>query len=233
MIKAIAFDLYGTLIDIRTDENDKRFRKKVSKLFKDIGGQGDFWQRYKSLCQELYKGEEYEFDLSEVFQTLLVGTDPYPTTFARYFRISSRKRFGVYHGVPQLLKTLRSRGIKVYLLSNAQACFTLDELSESGLDQLLDGIMISSQIGYCKPSPLLFEALLDRYNLDKSTTLYVGNDIKADVLGSKGAGLSSAYVRTRISPSSDTVKEAKRHTPNAFYTHRALIRYLLKITQNA
>ncbi|MBR5774174.1 MAG: phosphoribosylformylglycinamidine synthase subunit PurQ, partial [Clostridia bacterium] len=46
---------------------------------------------------------------------------------------------------------------KVYLLSNAQSCFTINELKECGLYDLFDGIIISSDVGRKKPYGEIFD----------------------------------------------------------------------------
>ena len=186
------FDLYGTLADIRTDETSEKFRKRMAKHF----GYTDFWERYISLCAGLETGEEYcEIDLSEVFKELSPNA---PAQAAKYFRNKSRSRLKLYAGVRPLLKKLKAKGARLFILSNAQACFTTEELKKLKLTQYFDGIEISSDFGKKKPSPEFFGHIVNKYSLDKSQTVYIGNDLRADILGAKTAGLNAAYIKINL-----------------------------------
>ena len=59
-----------------------------------------------------------------------------------------------------------------------------------------DGILLSSDEGVKKPSERFFNLLFERFGLDGDSTVYTGNDYFSDVLGAKGVGLYSAYIRT-------------------------------------
>jgi putative hydrolase of the HAD superfamily len=84
-------------------------------------------------------------------------------------------------------------------VSNAQACFTKDELDELGITPLFDGILISSDAGVKKPDPEIFEIAFKKFNLNKDECFYVGNDLHDDVLGASNAGLKTVYIETEQS----------------------------------
>ena len=98
-----------------------------------------------------------------------------------------------------MLAGLKKRGAGVYLVSNAQACFTLDELDELGITPLFDGILISSNAGVKKPDTEIFRIAFDKFSLDGDECFYVGNDLHDDVLGAKSAGLKTVYIETEQS----------------------------------
>lgn len=110
-------------------------------------------------------------------------------------------RLGCFRGVKTMLSDLKAAGGKVYLLSNAQSCFTVDELRSCGLYDLFDGIVISSDIGVKKPSVEAFEIALKTFNIDKENSIYVGNDMRDDILGASRAGLRTLYIHTAQSGS--------------------------------
>ena len=94
-----------------------------------------------------------------------------------------------------MLASLRERG-GVYLVSNAQSCFTIDELRTTGLYDLFDGILISSDVGVKKPSTEIFEIAFDRFGITPESSIYVGNDMRDDILGATRAGLRTMYIKT-------------------------------------
>jgi len=77
-----------------------------------------------------------------------------------------------------------------------------------GLTEFFDGIFISSEVGYKKPSKEFFDRLLETYQLDPKTCLMIGNDESADIQGARLAGMDSLYIHTEISPAEDTESTA-------------------------
>lgn len=200
-MRNFVFDLYGTLIDILTDEGDASFRESYSRLFCGKCGFGaDFWETYDALCAP-YAASEREPDLLDIFRIIASRCGSVPQngellSLAYAFRTASRKRLRLYGGVMPMLYGLKERGARLYILSNAQSCFTVREIEETGIGKFFDGILLSSDCGYKKPSRKIFDALVERYGLDRARSIYIGNDFKTDVLGSVGAGFVSAYIRT-------------------------------------
>ena len=157
------FDLYGTLVDIRTEEGQPSFWRSCSRY---LGMQGVHYepgvlrQKYeqgvKALEEqkrlELPQGAEPEIDIGAVFGTLYrdAGVEADQRTiadFARTFRLLSLKRLKLFPGVVRLLDAIHENGKQVYLLSNAQTLFTRPELTLLGLDCKLDGSILSSEAG--------------------------------------------------------------------------------------
>ncbi len=199
------FDLYGTLVDIWTDESREELWEGVASLLGDGGERSESVRaEYLSLCREAKRGDDHEIDLLSVFEAMLsrrgVNPDVAPS-LASEFRRLSMVRLRRFHGVKSMLKELKRRGGGVYLLSNAQSCFTLDELRATGLYELFDGILISSDVGVKKPSTKVFEIAFQRFGISKESSIYVGNDMRDDILGATAFGLPTAYIHTAQSGS--------------------------------
>ena len=105
--------------------------------------------------------------------------------------------------LPILLDTLKSKGKKIYLLSNAQRTFTENELNMLDLTKYFDGICISSDEECSKPDTNYFRILFERYNLDKSESIMIGNDFRSDIGGAADFGIDSLYIHQSISPEID------------------------------
>lgn len=197
------FDLYGTLIDIWTDEASADFWRKIAIYL------GDGEKKYRSvkneylrLCKAADEGENREFDLTEIFEKMLIkrgkNSDTSPH-LAHYFRDCSMIDLVRFPLVLEMLSELRERGAGVYLLSNAQRCFTLRELDKTELTSLFDGIVISSDVGYKKPSAEIFKIALEKFGIRAEDSIYVGNDMRDDILGAHGVGMKTVYIKTRQS----------------------------------
>ena len=210
MYKNFVFDLYGTLLDIRTNENKPYLWKKMSEIYSAMGAvylPAELKKTFRDLERQLADAlpENGEPDLRLVFMELFhrKGMDSdalLVRNAAITFRALSRSKLCVYEGVQEALQDLKARGKGVYLLSNAQTDFTRPELAMTGLEQYFDGIVISSEVGFKKPAPEFYAYLFDRFGLKAEECLMVGNDETSDIAGAIRAGMDSLYIHTEISP---------------------------------
>lgn len=211
MYQNYIFDLYGTLADIRTDEDKPYLWKKLAELYASFGAfysPAELKREFRRLEQkekEALGGKDAEPNLRRVFAKLyqqrnITCDDTQAKLTAVFFRTLSREKLALYDGVKELLKELKRRGKGVYLLSNAQADFTEPELCMLGIVPYFDGIFLSSRQGVKKPSPLFFNGLLKQYRLVKQESIMIGNDEASDIAGACAVGMDSLYIHTEISP---------------------------------
>ena len=216
MYRNIIFDLYGTLIDIRTDEYSIDFWRKAVQVFATGGASfspGELRTSYTKYVKRAYRRQKLahlnykylDIDLLQVFKQLykdknINADEMLLRDTARKFREDSTEYIQLYDGVIELLDGLRDAGKHIYLLSNAQESFTIPEMDELGILGYFDGIMISSEEGVCKPQRQFFEKLLEKYELNPKECLMVGNDKNSDMLGAKSAGIDGLYIHQEISP---------------------------------
>jgi putative hydrolase of the HAD superfamily len=90
-----------------------------------------------------------------------------------------------------LLEALRDRHLRVGLVSNA-----LDpphllhrDLEQMGVAQRLDAAVFSSEVGWRKPHPAIFERALEAIGVAPETTLFVGDTLATDIAGAKALGM--------------------------------------------
>lgn len=198
------FDLYGTLVDVWTDEQRPELWEGIALLLGDGEERAESVRaEYLSLCKEAHRGGYHEIDLLGVFERMLENRDvdtSVAQSLASEFRRLSMVRLGRFRGVKTMLKKLRAKG-KVFLVSNAQSCFTIDELRATGLYDMFDGIVISSDFATKKPGREIFDIAFDRFGISPSDSIYVGNDLRDDVLGAASVGMRTLYIKTQQSGS--------------------------------
>ena len=223
------FDLYGTLLDIWTDEESPVLWERTALWYRE---QGALWHgaelrnRYLALCrqeQSRFSDPLAEIELRNVFGALFAekGVEPESVLVedtARFFRIFSIKKLELYPWVLPVFQRLRERGSRLYLLSNAQACFTEGELRGFGLSDAFDGVVLSSDAGVRKPSAKILQILLERYHLSVGDCLMVGNDPDADIGMASEAGMDSLYLKTATSPNGPLPVRASRVLPDEDYS---------------
>lgn len=216
--KNYIFDLYGTLIDIHTDENQMSLWETLATFYSHYGVDyrpGELRSAYKRTVKDeekqlKNKAIDYpEINLETVFIRLLKeGPKGHPTTrlvqddkewacaVANIFRIESYKKIKVYKNAERVLSSLKVRGSKLYLLSNAQRSFSVPELEVTGLARFFEATYISSDAGIKKPDPQFLEMLLSAEGLDRSECLMVGNDLDSDMKIAGECGMDGILVNT-------------------------------------
>ena len=212
------FDLYGTLVDIRTDESLPRLWKGAAQWLEEKGIDYDpdeLRERYAEYCRDATVRKEAELagrgipgpaeiEITDVWDALARKRDAYlkeeeKLAFSRLFRRLSICRLRLFPEAKAVLQALRDAGKMVCLLTNAQSSFTLPELEDLGISRAFDHIFISSRFGVKKPSPAFF-AVLRSLGIDPADMLMIGNDDICDCHGAAAAGIGSLYIRTEQSP---------------------------------
>lgn len=216
---AFVFDLYGTLVDIRTNESKPGLWRKLSELYSSLGAhyspaelKKSYFLMVRQSAEQVQAegvrnyGESFlgEADLTAVFQALLYEkgvscSREKAELIANFFRMLSREKLKLYAGVEETLRRLRKMGKGVFLLSNAQSDFTRPEIELLGLTDCFDGILISSEEGCRKPSPVFFRRLMERYGLMPEKCLMMGNDVNTDIQGAGAVGMDTFYIHTETS----------------------------------
>jgi putative hydrolase of the HAD superfamily len=208
-VRAVAFDVNGTLVRIRTDEGMEEIFRAAAHL---LTYQGIDLHRHQ--VRELYfqllreqqqtSPERYpEFDAVGIWRRIVEAhaTDltralpgeklrQLPLFLAEMARGISRRRLGPYPGVREVLDVLRER-YPLAVVTDAQSAHPRGELHKVGLLDYFDPIVISGDHGYRKPDRRLFELALDGLGVAAEHAVYVGNDMHRDIFGAREAGMTT------------------------------------------
>ncbi|MBA4422839.1 MAG: HAD family hydrolase [Syntrophus sp. (in: bacteria)] len=206
-IKGILFDLYGTLIDIETDESMDEIYRGIAHYLTYHGVYLHRWEvrdRYYQIMKKQKElcGEEYpEIDVEAIWNALLdqegVKADherrKLALILAQLYRGISRNRLQLYPGVKKVLDELRPV-YRMALVSDAQPCYALPEIKAVGLDGYFDPVIISTNYGFRKPDRRLIEKALDIMKLMSAEVICVGNDMYRDIYGANRLGIKTIFV---------------------------------------
>ena len=213
MYTDLVFDLYGTLVDIHTEE-DALVWEKTALYFGFYGAHYTGEELHAAFDASMAKrqanaGQSYEcfpeIPVEQVMAQLfrdkgVEEADPLGLNAAQLMRIASMEYICLYPWVKEALAHLRQKGYRLWLLSNAQRVFTAYELRLLGLEDAFDGIYISSDYGCRKPDVRFYRALLEEKQLDPAACLMIGNDRETDIAGAKAAGMDTLYMHTNLTP---------------------------------
>lgn len=85
------------------------------------------------------------------------------------------------------------------IVTNGPVDMAFTKLSRLGLSDCFprERVFISELIGYHKPDPRIFAAVLDELGVEGSQVLFVGDTWEADVAGAMDAGMSAVWINSR------------------------------------
>lgn len=200
------FDLYGTLIDIRTDEWADETWVNFCEYLDGRGikhpniadFRNDFFALDRKKRIENTQYEHPEIEILDVYTELFLSygnTLPEDLPAISYrFRECSREYMRLFPKLLQFFDILKANSKKIYILSNAQASYTRPEIEYFGLDKIMDDFIMSSDFGCMKPEKHFYDILLDRHKMNRARTVMFGDSIPNDVNGAIGAGINAVHV---------------------------------------
>ena len=126
------------------------------------------------------------------------------------------RRVPLFPGVRETVAAFRDAGLKVAVASDFPVARKLGLL---GIDGLWDCEVSTEEVGYLKPNPEPFHALLDCLGEPPERVLYVGNSYRYDVEGAKAVGMYAAHLTRR--PDRDSIADF------SFYRYDRLRQWVL------
>jgi len=218
-VRAVLFDVYGTLFVSESGDisiaQEGIFGKEKGRLsllrglFRRYGVESDensvlqrFFEEIRTVHETLRAGgvDHPEVKIDKVWMTIL-GLDNIER--ARRFAVEYESIVNPAYPMPNCLaviEALKDRGILLGLISNAQ--FFTPLLFEAFFGRTLDELGFSSALvvfsyahGAAKPSSLLFShaaEALKREKIEPPHALYVGNDVRNDIVPAMEAGFQTA-----------------------------------------
>ena len=214
MKKAIFFDLYGTLIDILTDENDPWVYSTLSRYlsYRDIKIEPKELKKtyFEDIQSQLKQSNESypEVDVYKIFSNIMhrYGNKTYPKSAivdtAVLFRSLTMRRFEVFRGVYEVLASLLEK-YELALVSDAQWVFTEPEMAMLGLTPFFKFRILSSRFGFKKPDVRLFDMAMKKLMMKPEESVYIGDNPPKDLVGAKKAGMEFILFRSEYKPNND------------------------------
>lgn len=213
MLKAVAFDLWETLItdlpEIAAKQQDTRIsgladvlcaagvetsRDEVARAHRDVWH--DCWERYWSLDHDVSaRGQVIHFlehlgvrtGLPE--EVLVALEEVYGGAAVVHLPV-------MVDGAGVVVDALRAMGLRIGVVSNTGRTpgrhlrRILDRL---GLTSRIDGMVFSNELGECKPRPAIFETVRRQLECEFREMVFVGDNPFADVWGAQQCGMTAVH----------------------------------------
>lgn len=197
-IKAILYDVDGTLLDFETQEevalsycfkkyNLGELSEEKLELYKRINL--DYWEMFEKnlITKEKLVVKRFE-DYLEALGVKLNAEEVNDTYFSKLgdtivFKDNSY----------ELVKSLKGK-IKQYVVTNGAIRVQKTKLAKSGFDKLMDDVFISDEVGYQKPRKEFFDAIKNRLgDIANDEILIVGDSLTSDMKLADNCNLISCF----------------------------------------
>ncbi|MBU4269306.1 HAD family phosphatase [Candidatus Dependentiae bacterium] len=176
--KNIIFDFGGVLTEF-----------PLQKIFQDIFVQGEEVMSME-LWQELFWCDSF----AELQRGNITAAQALKTLPKKYNQDQVIKFFyslpAYLTPVPQvinLVKLLKEKGYKLFLLSNSASDIDFDK-TEYGFLKLFDGLIYSHIVHAIKPDPEIYHILFDTYKIKAEECLFI-DDFEKNIIGAKAVGM--------------------------------------------
>ena len=220
---AILFDLFDTLVVFERERlpevsvNGRRMRSTAGRVHRRLAEHvqgielGPFvdallwsWQEAERIREATHR----EVSAHERFDMLFrhLGREPgglppgtIPDLLTTHMHELARAVvFPAHHG--DLLRALRDRH-RLALVSNFDYTPTAHLILErEGIEDLFDLVVVSADVGWRKPNPVIFETALGGLGIAASRALFVGDRAEIDVAGAQGVGIPVAWINRDAAP---------------------------------
>ncbi len=198
MIKGVVFDLDHTLFDryatlrVVLPEMYKRLRDKISS---DLSQEAFIEGLIAGEKQHIYNGWEYTADRLVEMGIFLPGTkgeEVWHCLYTYCWPIAAVE----FPFTKPMLARLRQMGLKLGIVTNGEHNCQQMKIEMLGFEQLFDEIVISGDVGVQKPAAEPFKVMSRKLDIAPENLLYVGDNPKNDVEGSRNAGYIPVWVKT-------------------------------------
>ncbi|HZO34417.1 MAG TPA: HAD family hydrolase [Gaiellaceae bacterium] len=192
MLRAVLFDWSGTLVDFSWDDEllAAGHRAGLAALDRESDAEA-FTARFRDQLQPaLRPGDDYH----ALLQRELDAGDEDVDRFLDAEYAVWTPAHALLSSAHALLESLRVRGLRLGIVANGwpePARLTRRRLSELGVADRVDAIVLADEVGVRKPDPRIFEAALDRLGVDAAESAHVGDRLDHDVAGAANAGLTT------------------------------------------
>ncbi|WP_149475722.1 HAD family hydrolase [Oceanobacillus polygoni] len=193
MIKAVVFDLDGTLLNreasvkIFIDKQYERLNKWLNHIpknkyitrFIELDNRGYVWK------DKVYQQLVDEFDITDLTWDELLQD------YISQFKDSCVP----FPNLISTLEELKNNNIVLGMITNGKGQFQMDNIKALGIEKYFKTILISEWEGNQKPEPLIFQIALDKLEVLPSKCIFVGDHPEKDVKAAQHVGMKGVWKR--------------------------------------
>ena len=189
-IKAIIFDVYGTLFDVN------------SAAEKCKGKIGDKWESFANYWRTTQLEYTWLRSLMNRHKDFWKITEDSLDKSMKFFKIDNSMRndlldlykvLSPFSEVKETLKKLKNRDLKLAILSNGTPRLLENLVKNNNLENIFDDIFSIEEVGIFKPDSKVYDLPVNKYKIKKDEVLFLSSNTW-DVSGGGNYGYNSVWV---------------------------------------
>lgn len=189
MIKAVFFDLEGTLLN--RDESVKKFiDDQYERLIEIVGhiSKETYCRRFIELDNRGYvwKDKVYE-QLVHEFEVTGLNAEDLLQDYIKEFS----NHCVPFQNLHSMLQDLKGNHFRLGMITNGYGQFQLDNIKALNIEHYFNTFLISEWENMKKPNPKIFEKALKKLNVESHQSVFIGDHPENDVKASKNVGMLS------------------------------------------
>ncbi len=196
---SLLFDLDDTLLEYSSQElnsvltvlknHELPCTPDVAEAFSEIDG----WHTFE-LGRIITAFDVVTSKFSILLKMLSVEEDAAYCLKKEFFELMSASH-KLKKGTLKTLRYLKEQNYKLYITTNGYPEFQYRRIKSSRIQKFFDGIFISEEIGYQKPSSMFFKYVTDNIPESmRSRILIIGDAPTADILGGINAKIDTCFL---------------------------------------
>jgi len=210
MIKAVIFDLDGTLTEFNLDVKACR-----TEVIHNLSEQG--------IPPELFSLDESAFDMQlKVSNHLGINATPKKLCQLRNIIFSivekhellAAQTTKMFPKIPETLRTLKEMDLNLALCTISGKEASAYILNQFNIKQFFDVIVPRESVTAVKPDPVHLQAVLDALNIDSNETVFVGDSIK-DILCANQLNVLAVGVTTGLSSKTQLISSGAHYVASS------------------
>ena len=191
MKKAVLFDMFFTLADPRTLLETLECGP--------LGLSPREWAQYFWTPEIGRRRALGEFESGAELIGTVCALLPFPVTEAQKTAVlegrltrMTKALTELQPGILETVKTLRARGLKLAVVSNADI-IDIEAWDRSPLAELFDTVIFSCSVGMVKPEPEIYRKALADLKVSPAEAVFVGDGSDHELDGAKAVGLTTVW----------------------------------------
>lgn len=217
-MKYIFFDLDITLIDVKKAQyaaiedlyNIYKFGDVV-----DVAAFTKKWDELTDYHYAFYTRKEISYEeqrnrrIIDLFDCYNMKLDKTPKEIYDIYLKSFEDNWSLFDDVYNVIEKLYNKGYKLGVISNGDLNQQTDKLKRTGIYKFFEIVTTSSEYDYSKPNPKLYEAIIQRFNIDKSKMIMIGDQVEKDVIPCLSIGIDAIWLNRKGEENKENVTEIK------------------------
>lgn len=226
MFEAIIFDFDNTLYDY-DNINNISLIFLFNELSKELNLSIEYIKNiYNDLNSniKLSNNSSNKFNKSIYIKLLLENLNIHISNFEKYLILYNDvffKHFCLFDGVIDVFKLLKSKNIKIVILSNNIFVQQYQKLSKSNIIEYIDVIQTSDECGEEKPNNMIFYSIQSKLNISFNNMAYVGDNYTHDIMPSITLGMLAFFIKkdttsNKVVLNDKIIRDKKNNTTDNF-----------------